>query len=707
MADKPDPFDVEALGDAVNDSATRVSTIWVSFLIFALYLLTAAATVTHRQLFLAEPVKLPVLNIDLPLWGFFFLAPILFVIFHIYVLLQVMLLSRTAAAYNAALERLGFAADENASLRQRLANTLFAQIFAGSPRERDGWLGWLLKAMAWITLAIAPILILVVFQFAFLPYHSHIATWTHRLLILAELIMAFALWPLVLDARQDFDWTRLCGELRRTAGLPLRMLASTNSKRDEPIGLKQQYILLACGVLYLIVCWSLATFPGEPHLNVLSAQGWNTVQCRRWFPEQITVRNTQFDFRFDRIVVPHSDVIDHQKLEQIEEETKVSGEPAYQSERTWSVRDRDLNCGDFSDYADLRRIDLTGAQLRNVHFENANLQGVSLAGAELTGAFLDGAQLQGASLDGAQLDGASLNNAKLQGASLNNAQLQGAPLNGAQLQGAILIGTQLQGAQLDKAELQGAWLSGTKLEGAGLYNVNLKGAFLNADLRGANLHYAQLQGAYPIGATFSGALLDSAQLQGADFTTANLDHSILSQAWTWRARNATCTHAWVSAHKPNEVVSANLLEPEIAATPDAIAKFIQRSIAEIPNAEMKDAAEARMRRGLVANPVKDDTEALAKVWSDCETNTSKIPQETFDSERAILLGKLICNATRSRQAIASGIIRNFIPRGDSFAVQLARVLLSQDGEHSGATQNCDGATINLMRELVAKMRPAK
>src|ERR1700710_2051606 len=98
MADarKIDPFDVEALEKSLNDSATRVSTIWVSFLIFSLYLLTAATTVTHRQLLLAEPVKLPVLNIDLPLWGFFFLAPILFITFHAYVLLQVLLLGRTA-----------------------------------------------------------------------------------------------------------------------------------------------------------------------------------------------------------------------------------------------------------------------------------------------------------------------------------------------------------------------------------------------------------------------------------------------------------------------------------------------------------------------------------------------------------------------------------------------------------------------------------
>ena len=188
MADKEkkiDPFDVEALEKSLNDSATRVSTIWVSFLIFSLYLLTAATTVTHRQLFLAEPVKLPVLNIDLPLWGFFFLAPILFVILHAYVLIQVILLARTAAAYNEAVDRIvdRECPPKNASLRQRLANTLFAQIFAGSPRSGTAALGWLLKAMAWITLAIAPILILLTFQFMFLPYHSHLATWTHRSLI--------------------------------------------------------------------------------------------------------------------------------------------------------------------------------------------------------------------------------------------------------------------------------------------------------------------------------------------------------------------------------------------------------------------------------------------------------------------------------------------------------------------------------------------
>src|SRR5262245_48309912 len=146
MAQNPD--DVEALERSLNDSATRVSTIWISFLIFGLYLVVAANTVTHRQLLLEDPIKLPALNVDLPVVGFFFLAPFLFVVFHIYVLLQVLLLGRTAATYNSVLDRTVKEPSGNAAMRQRLANTLFSQIFAGSPREREGWLGSLLRMMA-------------------------------------------------------------------------------------------------------------------------------------------------------------------------------------------------------------------------------------------------------------------------------------------------------------------------------------------------------------------------------------------------------------------------------------------------------------------------------------------------------------------------------------------------------------------------------
>ena len=442
MADKLDPFDVEALESAVNDSATRVSAIWISFLIFSLYMLVAAGTVTQRQLFLDEPTKLPVLNIDLPLWWFFLLAPILFVVFHVYVLLQVLLLGRTAAVYNATITTLMLSSDENISLRQRLANTIFAQIFAGSHREREGFIGWLLKGIAWITLVIAPILIVLAFQFRFLPYHSETVTLTHRFLILIELVSFFVIWPLALDARRDFQWPYVGAEFKRLIVLPLQLIGPSNRRSNARPWLRQRVAPLTASLLYIIVSLSIATFPGEHHVNLITGHWPSSVQCKRWLQQKFKY----IDLRFDRITVPHLDAIDHEKLEKIEEATNKAGDQPYVGQRTRILRDRDFNCGDFSDFSDLRRVDLTGSHLRNADLRDAKLDGASLAGAEF----------QGANLTGAELRGASLARAKLQGASLSSAELQGADLSYAELQGAILRRAQLQGAELYYAEVQGA-----------------------------------------------------------------------------------------------------------------------------------------------------------------------------------------------------------------------------------------------------------
>jgi hypothetical protein len=163
----------------VNDSAVRVSAIWISFVAFSAYLAAAASNILHRQIFLEEPIKLPTINIDLPLFASALLLPILFVIYHVYVLLQVVLLARTATAYNEAVAHTGLNADDQGRLRQQLPNTLFAQLFAGSPSERGGFVGLLLRLMAWVTLAIAPVLVLLVFEIKLLPYHDRVVTWTH------------------------------------------------------------------------------------------------------------------------------------------------------------------------------------------------------------------------------------------------------------------------------------------------------------------------------------------------------------------------------------------------------------------------------------------------------------------------------------------------------------------------------------------------
>jgi uncharacterized protein YjbI with pentapeptide repeats len=531
MTEKPDPFDVAALERSLNDSATRVSTIWVSYLLFALYLLIATGTATHRQLFLEEPLNLPVLDIDMPLFWFFVLAPILFVLFHLYVLLQVLLLGRTAAAYNEIVDKAVDSAPENALIRQRLANTLFAQIFAGSPREREGLLGWVLRAMAVITLALAPIYIILAFQFVFLPYHSHLGTWTHRLLLLFELAVALLLWPLVLDARRDFNWHKLLRRIQRTAGIPFRLLSAKEERRQEGQQLRLQAITVAACISLVAISVGLASFPGEPHINLLTGNSPFAVHCNRW-------SNRWISQKFDRLVLPRENIIDNEKLDKIEKATAERGLEPSAGERTRNFSKRDLSCGIFF-AMNLRRTDFAGAHMPRANFEEAELQGANLHAAALQGANLRFAKLQGANLSDAKLQGADLSVANLQGANLGSwalARVAGEDeetvLGGpAHLEGANLSGASLQEAKLRFAHLDGADLHNAVLDDANLYFAQLQAANLSgARLRAANLSGAQLQAANLSSARLAGADLSAAQLQGADLSGAGLQGADLQRS---------------------------------------------------------------------------------------------------------------------------------------------------------------------------------
>src|SRR3954471_8089998 len=54
-----DAKDLGALEKALNDAAGKASVLWTTFVTFELYLAIAFGAVTHRDLFLEKPVKLP------------------------------------------------------------------------------------------------------------------------------------------------------------------------------------------------------------------------------------------------------------------------------------------------------------------------------------------------------------------------------------------------------------------------------------------------------------------------------------------------------------------------------------------------------------------------------------------------------------------------------------------------------------------------
>jgi hypothetical protein len=91
----PAPEPIPDLLKAVNEASGKAFALWVTFLTVGTYLAIAIGTTTHRQLLLADPVKLPLLGVDdMPLFAFYGFAPSLFVVLHLYVLMQLYLLAR-------------------------------------------------------------------------------------------------------------------------------------------------------------------------------------------------------------------------------------------------------------------------------------------------------------------------------------------------------------------------------------------------------------------------------------------------------------------------------------------------------------------------------------------------------------------------------------------------------------------------------------
>jgi hypothetical protein len=187
--------DLGALRDAVVDAAGVGTGLWLSYLFALFYFAIAAGAVTHSDLLLEKPVKLPFLNVELPLKAFFVLGPLVFLIIHTYVLLHFVLLAGKIGAFHAELQGQVHGDDRRAQLRRQLPSNIFVQSLAGPRDVREGTVGPLLWLIIGISLVAGPIALLLLFQLQFLPYHSEWITNWQRVALVVDLILLWVLWP--------------------------------------------------------------------------------------------------------------------------------------------------------------------------------------------------------------------------------------------------------------------------------------------------------------------------------------------------------------------------------------------------------------------------------------------------------------------------------------------------------------------------------
>ena len=610
--------DLQALRDAVVDAASVGAGLWFSYLFVLLYLLIAVGGVTHRDLFLQSPVKLPFLNVDLPLLGFFWLGPLIFLIVHAYVLLHFVLLAGKVGDFDTELREQIPDEDVRRRLRRQLPSNIFVQFLAGSREVRTGVMGFMLRLIAQISLVIGPIALLVFFELQFLPYHDWAITWWHRIAVVADIVLLWLLWPSI--AR---------GETARLAWRDLQRA--------------KIWILAFASLAPVLLVTAIATFPGEWAQNNLPSLRfipWPDERGRWFSPHELLVAG-EVDLAArkpkslwsNRLVLPGFDVIDHTKFDT---EAKIEALP-----ETISLRARHLE-GAVLIGAKLRKADFTSAQLQGAQLDGSDLRNAKFECddrgsaepqcAQLQGASFNGAQLQGASLDGAQLqDARLLDGVQLQGASLKGTKLQGAWLVGARLQGAALDYAQLQGAQLNFVQLQGASLTSAELQGASLDGAKLQGASLNwTQLQVASLKVASLDGAYLQNAQLQGAQLDRSDLRGANFECdvirpeplqcTRLEGASLKQVFAWRA-DARRAEIWGARVADPETGQKYLCEKngDPSACDWSAESFdeLKRLITDqVPEGEKRRAAMERIAQSLDPTKPMEGEDEMARFWED-------------------------------------------------------------------------------------------
>jgi len=158
------------------------------------------------------------------------------------------MLSEKAKRYDQALRDPGRNVTDTARdrLQSQLPSNVFIQLLAGpEPRNiREKAFRWLLWSIAWLTLLVAPVVLLLLLQVQFLPFHWGVLTQAHRILLLLDLGFIWWLWSMVLSGREKKG--------RRT-----RWAWSF-------VGLG----LTACALIFSTI---IATFPGETLDNQLVA----------------------------------------------------------------------------------------------------------------------------------------------------------------------------------------------------------------------------------------------------------------------------------------------------------------------------------------------------------------------------------------------------------------------------------------------------
>ena len=475
---------LEEAGKILESSAQTNRNLFIAFNFVLITALVLCLSVTDEDLLIGlSTIKLPLLNINLPIWAFASIAPLVIVALHFDLLQNLGEHRDKLAAWSRCWFKVHPSPSRNADMPRQLYPFLFDFAclhanYTGSTAMRAR----LLPGLCWLLYCWAAYTVLVIFFIRFADLQHYIYTGWHLLLLMFDALILYWYWPGFSKNAKPVAWKTWLAIVM--APLWLTPYAGRKALGRQKLVRAQLLLLWLSNMAAL---WTLVLFTliqahidyGTSSTFIKQALVWEEKSRSAW-GLNIVPRLSLAGFR---LTLPYKFF----ELDHLQHPGKNDSELWQETRNALDLSKRRLAFADFS-LALLPHSNLSNARLQGADLWFASLQGADLDDAQLQGANLEFAQLQGSDLGSASLQGVFLIFAELQGANLRNAQLQSSDLGSAQLQGAFLMSTQLQGSNLGSAQLQGAFLLFAQLQGADLRDAQLQGALLiKTQLKGVAL----------------------------------------------------------------------------------------------------------------------------------------------------------------------------------------------------------------------------
>jgi hypothetical protein len=184
---------------AIRDDGREVHSITLLFFSVGLYIAIMAGTTNHETLFLNAAIKLPIVNVDVSLTGASTLAPVVYIVLHIWTLRAVLSLSDRLGYFTQKAQLLSEHSEKH--LRTLLPISPFIEWRASGPRSPKNRV--LATSINSILYALMPISVLLLIQFTFLPYQSQWITSLHLLCVVIDVCLLWWLWPAINGPKQS------------------------------------------------------------------------------------------------------------------------------------------------------------------------------------------------------------------------------------------------------------------------------------------------------------------------------------------------------------------------------------------------------------------------------------------------------------------------------------------------------------------------